>query len=158
MESLGDFGSRAELDQTAQTAARLVHRRSAVQQRCVVDEIGRDGREVGHAEHGVVDAHTVPRHLRVRGRRAAEGDRRERGAAVALDEYGRVEGQDVGHRESDVLFQCERIELRFLHADFFHRPMSDDRDFRYGKMPGRPLFTFRLLRKERRGETCHQSE
>ena len=36
-----------------------------MQQRCLVDEVGRNGGEVGHAEHGVVDAHPVPRHLRM---------------------------------------------------------------------------------------------
>ena len=78
-----------------------------MQQRCPVDEVGRNGGEVGHAEHGVVDAHPVPRHLRMAGRRASEGDGRERGAAVALDKHGRVERQDVRHREGDIFFQCE---------------------------------------------------
>ena len=32
---------------------------------------------------------------------------RERGAAVALDKHGRVERQDVRHREGDIFFQCE---------------------------------------------------
>ena len=68
-----------------------------MQQRRLVDEVGRDSRKVGHAEHGVVDAHPVPRHLRMAGRRAAEGNGRERGAAVAFDKHGRVECQDVRH-------------------------------------------------------------
>ena len=45
-----------------------------------------------------------------------------------------------------------------LHADVFHRPMTDDRDFGDGQMPGRFLLAFRLLRKECGGETNSQSE
>ena len=68
-----------------------------MQQRRLVDEVGRDSRKVGHAEHRRIDAHPVPRHLRMAGRRAAEGNGRERGAAVAFDKHGRVECQDVRH-------------------------------------------------------------
>jgi len=158
VEALADMWRGGEFDEPADAAARLVYRRGAVKQRRLVDEVGRYGGKVGHAEHGIVDAHAVPRNLRVRGRRAAEGDRRERSASVALDEYRRIERQDVRHREGDVLFQRERIELRLLHADLLHGPMSDDRDFGDGQMPGRFLLAFRLLRKECGGETNSQSE
>ena len=158
VEALAYMGRRGKFDEAADTAARLVHRRGAVKQRRLVDEIGRYGGKVGHAEHGIVDAHAVPCHLRVRGRRAAESDRRERRASVALDEDRRIERQDVRHREGDVLLERDRIELRLLHADVFHRPMTDDRDFGDGQMPGRFLLAFRLLRKECGGETNSQSE
>ena len=121
-----------EFHQSAQSAARLVHRRGAVQQRSVVDEIGRDHREVGHAQHRVVDAHAVPRHLRMRGARAAERHGRKRCAAVLLDEDRRVERQHVGDRQGDVFFQDDRVEFRLLHADTFHRPPAPDRDFADG--------------------------
>ena len=75
VEALADMGRSGEFDEPADAAARLVHRRGAVKQRRLVDEIGRYGGKVGHAEHGIVDAHAVPRHLRVGGRRAAKGDR-----------------------------------------------------------------------------------
>ncbi len=52
-----------QFHQSAQTAACLVDRRCAVEQRCLVYEIGGYGREVGHAKHRIVDAHTVPCHL-----------------------------------------------------------------------------------------------
>ena len=66
---------------------------------------------------------------------------------------------ELGIKQIKEFFQLNlSSELRLLHTDFFHRPMSDDHDFRYGKMPVRPLFAFRLLREECRGETCCQSE
>ena len=128
VESLAGMGRGAEPDKAAQTAARLVHRRGAVQQRRLVDEVGRDGREIGHAQHGVVDAHAVPRHLRVARGGPAKGHGGERGAAVALDEHRRVERQDVGHRQRDVLLQRERVELRLLHADLLHRASAPHRN------------------------------
>ena len=112
---------RRELDRTSQAAARLVDRRGAVQQRSVVDEVGGNHRKVGHAQHRRIDAHPVPRHLRVRRRRTAERHRRERGPAVLLDEDRSVESQHVGHRQGDVLMEHERVEPGFLHADLLHR-------------------------------------
>ena len=92
-----------------------------MQQRGVVDEVGGNHRKVGHAQHRRIDAHPVPRHLRVRRRRTAERHRRERGPAVLLDEDRSVESQHVGHRQGDVLMEHERVEPGFLHADLLHR-------------------------------------
>ena len=84
-----------------------------MQQRGVVDEVGGDHREVRHAQHRGVDSHTVPRHLRMRGRRTAERHGRKGGAAVLFDENRRVESQDVRHRECDVFMQYRSVELGF---------------------------------------------
>ena len=113
----------------AQTAARHIDRRRAVQQRGVVDEIRRNHRKIGHAEHRRIDAHAVPRHLRVRARCAAERHGRERGAAVLLDENRGVERQYIGHRQGDVLVQHGRIEFRLLHAYLLHRTPGRDTHF-----------------------------
>ena len=128
-ESVGGSGCGRELHHAAQRTARLVERGGAVQQRGVVDEVRRNRREVGHAEHRVVDAHAVPHDLRVRGSRAAERDGRERRPAVLLDEDRRIEGQHVGHREGDVLLEHRRIEAGLFDADAFHRALSPDRNF-----------------------------
>ena len=61
-----------------------------MKQRGLIYEVGRYGGKVGHTQHGIVDAHAVPRHLRVAGRRAAESNGGERGASVTLDEHGRL--------------------------------------------------------------------
>ena len=61
-----------EPDQTTQAAARFVYRRSSVQQRGIIDKVRRDGGKICHAQHRVVDAHTIPRHLSMRGRGTPE--------------------------------------------------------------------------------------
>lgn len=119
-EALRTGGFGRQHDRTAQAAARDVDRRGAVQQLCVVDEVGGNHREIGHAQHRRVDAHAVPHHLRMRRARAAECDRRKRRPSVLLDEDRRIECQHVGHRQGNVLVQDERVELRFLNAYFFH--------------------------------------
>ena len=85
-ETVGRGGHGREFHHAAERPARFVHRRGPVQQRGIVDEVRRNHREVGHAEHRVVDAHAVPRNLRMRRPRAAERDRRKRRTAVLLDE------------------------------------------------------------------------
>ncbi len=94
----------------------------------MVYEVRRDRGEVGHAQHGAVDAHAVPCHPRVARRHPAETDGRQRGAPVALDEHRRVEREDVGHRQGDVLFQREGVERGLLHTDVLHRPLGGDFD------------------------------
>ena len=120
---------RRKFDGAAQPAARLVDRRGAVQQRGVVDEVGGDHRKIGHAQHRRVDAHAVPRHLRMRGRGAAKRHGRKGRTTVLLDENRRVEGQNVGHRQGDIFVEHRRIELGFLHADLFQRPPRRYADF-----------------------------
>ena len=95
VEPFGICWFGGENDRTAQTAARGINRRSAVQQRCIVDEVRRDHREIDHAQHRRVDLHAVPRHLRMRGRRTAERYCREGCATVLLNIYRRAEFQGV---------------------------------------------------------------
>ena len=148
-ESVGGGRCGRELHHAAQRPARLIDRRRAVQQRGVVDEIRRDHREVGHTEHRVVDAHSVPRHLRMRGSRAAERDRRERRPAVLLDEERGVERQHVGDRQGDVLLECHRVERRPFDADLLHRPPAPDRNLADGDVPLGPGLRGGLLRRLR---------
>ncbi len=103
MEALADLRRSTEFDKSAESAARFIHRRRAMKQRCLIYEVGRYGGKISHTQHGIIDAHAVPRHLRVAGRRAAESNGGERGASVTLDEHGRIERQDVGHRQGTVL-------------------------------------------------------
>ena len=62
----------------------------------------------------------------MRGRGAAEGCRRERGAPVLLDEDRRVECEGVGQREGYVVVQHSRVEVGALHAYLFHGACGRD--------------------------------
>ena len=73
-KALGRGGLGGESHRATQSATHVADRRCAVQQRGIVDKIGGNHRKVGHSHHRVVDAHTVPHHLRMRGRSASERD------------------------------------------------------------------------------------
>ena len=131
----GGFGRQRH--RAAQPAAGDAHRAGSVIDRRVVDEIGGYQRKIDLSEHRRIDLHVVPRHLRVRGRRAAERGGRERCAAVGFDEDGRTRRQGVGQRCGDVFAQDERVQLGALYADLLHRAASRNIDRLDGDGAGR---------------------
>ena len=60
---------------------------------------------------------------------------REGRPAVLFDEDRRVEGQHVGDRQGDVLFQNQGVEPGLLHADSFHRSRPQTRTSRMVTTP-----------------------
>lgn len=120
--------TRGQCDGAAQSAAGDAYRAGPVVERGVVDEVGGDEREVDLAEERRIDFHTVPGHLRVRGRGAPERGGGQRRTAVRFDEDGRARGQCVGQRRGDVVAQHDAVELRALDTDFLHRARAGDFD------------------------------
>ena len=119
---------------TAQSAPRLRQRRSPVEERGLVHEVGGYGAEVHGAQHGGVNLHAIPEHLRMAGRCAPELGGRLRGAPVALDEEGGVLCQYVGHRECNVLVQHGGVKASLLDARIAQSAMG--RHLHFVEVPG----------------------
>jgi len=116
-----------------------------MQQRGIIDKVGRDGGKVRHTQHRIVNAHTVPCYLGMRGRGTPKSHCGQCGTSVVLDKNGRVECQHIGHRQGDVLFHGYGIEASSLHAYILHWAFAHYRNFGNHEGAFRPIFGAVLL-------------